>query len=116
MKINIVKVKEIELMRRKLESENKITINGFELENFYDEDLINCEDCNVLFLIRIFWCVMKDLDKEKKGFDVKEWNWKNYYKFFTENIDKVDLNNNSYRLYFKKLVMFYKNELEKKLV
>ena len=52
---------------------------------------------------------------QKKGYDVLEWNYENYYKFFCDNIDKVDLNKNSYRLYFKKLVSYYKSELEKKL-
>lgn len=109
-------MEDIELIRRMVEKNNEINISGLKLENFYEEDLFDGENLNVLFLMRIFWCVMKDLDKEKKGYDVKEWNWKNYYKFFTDNIDKVDLNKDSYRLYFKKLVMFYKNEIEKKLV
>jgi len=114
-KIIIRKVKEIELLRRMEEKKNKINIDGFELKNFYEEDLFDGKKLNVLFLIRIFWCCMKDLDNEKKGYDVLEWDYENYYKFFCDNIDKVDLNKNSYRLYFKKLVSYYKNELEKKL-
>ena len=109
--MRIKKVKEIEVLRRKIENneENKLV----DVSDFYEMDLYNeDDDVNVLFLLRIFWCLMKDLDNEKKGYDVKEWNFKNYYKFFIDNVDKVDLNSKSYKMYFKDLVKDYVKNLE----
>lgn len=109
--MRIKKVKEIEVLRRKIENneENKLV----DVSDFYEMDLYNeDDDVNVLFLLRIFWCTMKDLDNEKKGYDVKEWNFKNYYKFFIDNVDKVDLNSKSYKMYFKDLVKDYVKNLE----
>ena len=50
--------------------------------------------------------MMNDLDKECKGYDVVEWNIENYFNFFIDNIDKVDLNKKYYKMYFKDMVFY----------
>lgn len=88
-----------------------IEVNG-DIKNFYDLDfkkinVVNEEGVSVLFLLRIFWSVMRDLDNEKNEYDVKEWNIENYVNFFNDNLDKIDLNKDNYRMYYKDLVEFY---------
>ena len=120
--MEILKVKEIEKLRRTINKEvdEKSLSNFYEFEMFVDDllnEVIETDseiDYSILFLMRIFWCVMKDLDKEKNGYDVKEWGSVEYYNFFKDNIDKVNLNQKSYRTYFKELVKYMLGDLEVK--
>ena len=120
--MEIIKVKQIEKLRRMINDEvdEKSLSNFYEFEMFVDDllkEVIETDseiDYSILFLMRIFWCVMKDLDKEKDGYDVKEWGSVEYYNFFKDNIDKVNLNQKSYRTYFKELVKYMLGDLEVK--
>ena len=112
----------MEKLRRTINKEvdEKSLSNFYEFEMFVDDllnEVIETDseiDYSILFLMRIFWCVMKDLDKEKNGYDVKEWGSVEYYNFFKDNIDKVNLNQKSYRTYFKELVKYMLGDLEVK--
>ena len=127
MKINVIKVKDIERLRRIMNSDNEInnlfkdvSSNFYEFD-FYEKDRLNyvekvgSEDgYDVLVLMRVFWRLMNDLDKECKGYDVIEWNIENYYNFFIDNIDKLDLNKKCYRMYFKDMVFYMLKSLSSK--
>ena len=119
MKINVIKVKDIERLRRMMNNDNEISnlfkdvsSNFYEFD-FYEKDRLNFiekvgseESYDVLVLMRVFWYMMNDLDKECKGYDVVEWNIENYFNFFIDNIDKVDLNKKYYKMYFKDMVFY----------
>ena len=119
MKINVIKVKDIERLRRIMNKDKDINnlfkdvgSNFYEFD-FYEKDRLNyienidkVENYDVLVLMRVFWYMMNDLDKECKGYDVVEWNIENYFNFFIDNIDKVDLNKKYYKMYFKDMVFY----------
>ena len=119
MKINVIKVKDIERLRRIMNKDKDINnlfkdvgSNFYEFD-FYEKDRLNyienidkVESYDVLVLMRVFWYMMNDLDKECKGYDVVEWNIENYFNFFIDNIDKVDLNKKYYKMYFKDMVFY----------
>jgi GT2 family glycosyltransferase len=117
MKIDIIKVKELEKMRRKISNNDNEVSLGSVVGNFYELELLNDSqlkkelDFKVLYIMRIFWKLMYDLDKEKEGYDVKEWESKDYFNFFNENIDKIDLNDKSYKMYFKDMVKLMYNDI-----
>jgi hypothetical protein len=127
MKLNVIKVKNIERLRRMMNNDSEInnlfedvSSNFYEFD-FYEKDRLNyiekvgSEDgYDVLVLMRVFWRLMNDLDKECKGYDVIEWNIENYYNFFIDNIDKVDLNKKCYRMYFKDMVFYMLKSLSSK--
>ena len=125
--MNVIRVKNIERLRRMMNSDNDIndlfkdvSSNFYEFD-FYEKDRLNFiekvgseESYDVLVLMRVFWKLMNDLDKEKEGYDVLEWNVENYYNFFIDNIDKVDLNKKYYRMYFKDMVFYMLKNLSSK--
>ena len=84
------------------------------VENLYDYKFFNedLEDSNlnqnfqlVMFiLLRIFWKVMDDLDVDGKGYEIEKINQFDLFQLLSENIEKINLNQNSYRLYFKDLI------------
>lgn len=63
-----------------------------------------------LFVARIFWKMMDDLDVENKGYDVKDWELSDYIKLF-DQIGDINLNKKSYQLYFKQMFGFLINFL-----
>lgn len=71
-------------------------ILGLEKENHLREEL------NGLFIMRIFWKLMNDLDTGN-GYNVEGWKSKDYCKFLNR-LDEIDLNKDEYRLYFKEMV------------
>jgi hypothetical protein len=123
--MTIKEVTEIEKLRRLIEKENKLMEVENELStNFYDFEMFdeslleivkknNKEiDYSVLFLLRIFWKTMSETDKD--GYDVEDWNFKSYFDCFVENLDKVNLNQKSYRIYFKELVKYVIDDINNK--
>lgn len=108
----------IEKDKNQIEQSDNMVVNFYEFEMF-DESIMNVVkkndkelDYSILFLLRIFWKIMSDTDKD--GYDVKDWNFESYYDCFINNLDKVDLNQNSYRTYFKELVKYMVGELRVK--
>lgn len=120
MKIDVIKVKELERLRRMINKKSDSVSIGEKVGNFYELDLLDDIqykkelDFKVLFIMRVFWKLMNDLDKEKEGYDVKEWESKDYFKFFNDNIDKVDLNDKCYKMYFKDMVSLMYNNIVNK--
>jgi hypothetical protein len=92
--------------------------------NFYNEEFFNIEQLYknldslsddekcyhhlYLFITRIFWKMMNDLDVDNEGYDVENWELPDYIKLF-KDIDKIDLNSKSYQLYFKEMFGFLLN-------
>lgn len=123
-KMRLKKGKELEEIRMKLKIKegNMVGLDNGNIRNFYELDFkeLNWEDKEgerVLFLLRIFWSVMKDLDNGEDGFDVnsgkllyvdiKDWDTKDYVSFIKDNLDKVNLNEGNYRMYFNDLVGYF---------
>tara|TARA_R110002050_G_scaffold300784_2_gene472657 strand:- start:2835 stop:3218 length:384 start_codon:yes stop_codon:yes gene_type:complete len=109
-------------MKLKIKEGNMVGLDNGNIRNFYELDFkeLNWEDKEgerVLFLLRIFWSVMKDLDNGEDGFDVnsgkllyvdiKDWDTKDYVSFIKDNLDKVNLNEGNYRMYFNDLVGYF---------
>tara|TARA_R110001592_G_C13179757_1_gene750732 strand:- start:3523 stop:3906 length:384 start_codon:yes stop_codon:yes gene_type:complete len=109
-------------MKLKIKEGNMVGLDNGNIRNFYELDFkeLNWEDKEgerVLFLLRIFWSVMKDLDNGEDGFDVnsgkllyvdiKDWDTKDYVGFIKDNLDKVNLNEGNYRMYFNDLVGYF---------
>ena len=94
---------------KKIDFDN-LYVNDFYKMKILDEEIV--ESCkkdgmlnklNFLFLIRIFWKIMNDLDVEKKGYKVEDWKFEDYTNLLFR-LDEIDLNKEEYRLYFQDMV------------
>ena len=83
--------------------------NLFEF-NFFNNDKIekvisnNKEvEYNILFVLFFFWKVLNDVKYEG---DVRDWGMNDYYNFFIENIDKINLNEEKYKVGIKDCIKY----------
>lgn len=85
--------------------------------SFYEEKIRIKENDKIenklMYLLRIYWKIMDDLDIKNEGYDVKDWKYKNYEKLLMR-LHEIDLNKSEYRMYFSELMEFYSNEIVKK--
>lgn len=91
---------------------------NLDLNEFYDSRILNDDnvelifnnetrvDFSILFLMRVFWKLMLDLDKDGTGYNVIDWGIEDYYGFFCDNLDKIDLNQKTYKVYLEELVKY----------
>ena len=91
---------------------------SIDLTEFYDFRMLSIDniesifndktrvDYMITFLMRIFWKSMMDLDSSGTGYNIIDWSIEDYYKFFCDNISEIDLNQESYKIYFEELVKY----------
>lgn len=82
--------------------------------SFYEEK-IKIEESDkienkLLYLLRIYWKIMDDLDPDNKGYKVKSWKYEDYEKLLLR-LNEIDLNKNEYRMYFKDLIDFFRDKI-----
>ena len=99
-----------------------INVRDFYNWNMFDESVLNHIqkhnkelDFSMLFLMRIFWKILKDCDVDNKGYEVDSWGSEEYYQFLIKNLENVNLNQDCYRNYFKSLVKYVINDLSLKI-
>ena len=82
--------------------------------SFYEEKMkyqeSNKEESKMMYLLRIYWKIMDDLDKDNKGYKVKNWKYKDYEKLLLR-LDEINLNQDEYRMCFRELIEFYSNQI-----
>lgn len=90
--------------------EKKI-LDEMDIENFYENEDISKllldednDNIKILFVVRIIWKLMRDLDINKVGYNMDDWLLSDFMSF-TNRLEEVDLNSDSYRNYFKYMLI-----------
>jgi hypothetical protein len=87
--------------------------------DFYSDEklselLINGNNESIcLFISRVLWKLMMDIDEDGTGYDVDDWEVGKYIDFI-KRLDEVDLNKDSYRNYFKWMFLSMINNVNNK--
>lgn len=116
---NIIDDRNLEILKIENEMKKQYVVEDFYKMDLFNEDILkmvndeNCEtNLNLLFLIRVYWKMMEDLD-DGNGYDTKGWKFDDYNKFL-DRLDEVDLNSIEYRQYFKEMVNYLISDIKRK--